>query len=182
MRKLLFISLVTVLLVTPAFAQLAAPGVDNSPKVGTQAPDFALGRAYTNVAAKLKDFQGKKNVLLMFFPAAFTAGCTTEFTEAGKMFDQFTALNIELIGISRDQLASQNKFKEAVGAKNNFVPDMELEISGKYDAISANRTSKRYYFLIDQTGKIVWKSSNGSLIPTAKLLADIGPVLKSSSN
>ena len=182
MRKLLFISLVLVLSSIPAFAQLAAPGVDNSPKVGTQAPDFAMGRGFTNVAANLKDFQGKKNVLLMFFPAAFTAGCTTEFTEAGKMFDQFTALNIELVGISRDQFASQNKFKEAVGAKNNFVPDMELEISGKYDAISANRTSKRYYFLIDQTGKIVWKSSNGSLIPTEKLLTDIGQALKSSSN
>src|SRR5687768_9012357 len=115
MRKLLFVSMVMVLLTAPAFAQLAAPGVDNSPAVGAMAPDFALGRAYANVATNLKDFQGKRNVLVMFFPAAFTAGCTTEFTEAGKMFDQFQALNVELIGISRDQLAALNKFKESVG-------------------------------------------------------------------
>ena len=181
MRKLLFVTLVMALLSAPAFAQLTQAGPDNSPKVGTIAPDFALGRGFTNVAANLKDFQGKKNVLIMFFPAAFTQGCTTEFTEAGKMFDQFVALNIELIGISRDQAGSQNKFKEVVGAKNNFVSDIELEIAGKYDAISATRSAKRYYFLIDQTGKIIWKSSTGTLIPTEKLLADLGQVLKSAN-
>jgi peroxiredoxin len=181
MKKLLFISMLMVLLTSSAFAQLAAPGDDNSPKVGALAPDFALGRGFQNVATNLKDFQGKKNVLIMFFPAAFTQGCTTEFTEAGKMFDQFTALNIELVGVSRDQMGSLNKFKEVVGAKNNFVSDMELEVAGKYDAISPTRSAKRYYFLVDKTGKIIWKSSTGQLIPTEKLLGDLGQLLKSAN-
>ena len=181
MKKFVFTFMVMVLLTAPAFAQLSAPGVDNSPKVGVVAPDFPMGRAYANVATNLKDFQGKKNVLIMFFPAAFTQGCTTEFTEAGKMFDQFTALDIEMVGISRDQLPALNKFKETVGAKNNFVSDVELDIATKYDANTPARGTKRYYFLVDKTGKIIWKSSTGQLIPTEKLLADLGQVLKSGN-
>src|SRR5262245_19328611 len=183
MRKI-FLLVVALMLAVPVFGQLAAPGVDNSPKLGDAAPDFQIPGATRGAPpTTLKDFQGKKNVLLMFFPAAFTPGCTTEFTEAGVNFDKFTALNIEMIGISRDQFGALNKFKETVGANNNFVSDTDAVILPKYDALggqagAANRTAKRYYFLIDQTGKIVWKSSNGSLIPTDKLLTDISAVLK----
>jgi len=113
----------------------------------------------------------------MFFPGAFTPGCTTEFTEAGQQYDKFTALNVEMLGISADQPGALNAFKTSVGAKNNFVSDRDLSIATKYDANNADN-AKRYYFLIDQTGKIVWKSTNNSLIPTDKLLADITPLLK----
>jgi peroxiredoxin len=179
MRKsVLLMMLLIVALSIPALGQLRGPaGPDNSPKVGDMAPDFVVspgGRG--GPASSLKDFQGKKNVLLMFFPGAFTPGCTTEFTEAGQMHDKFTALNVELLGISADLPGALNAFKTSVGAKNTFVSDRDLSIATKYDANNANN-AKRYYFLIDQTGKIVWKSSNGSLIPTEKLLADISPSL-----
>ena len=176
MRKVSLVILMLVLAL-PVYAQLTA-GPDNSPKVGDMAPDFAIPAAGRGQpAGALKDFQGKKNVLLMFFPAAFTPGCTTEFTEAGQQFDQFTALNIEMLGISRDQMGALNKFKETVGAKNQFISDTDANILPKYDALNANRMSKRYYFLIDQTGKIVWKSSNNSLIPTAQLLTQLSTAL-----
>ena len=179
MRKVSVVILVlgTLIMTLPLYAQLNA-GPDNSPKVGDMAPDFAIPAAQRGQpAGSLKDLQGKKNVLLMFFPAAFTPGCTTEFTEAGQNFDKFTALNIELIGISRDQMGALNKFKETVGAKNVFVSDTDASILPKYDALGPNRMSKRYYFLIDQSGKIVWKSSNNSLIPTEQLLSQIGKAL-----
>src|SRR6476660_4952217 len=161
-----------------AHAQLAPAGPDNAPKVGDIAPDFQVtagGRG--GAAMNLKDFQGKKRVLIMFFPGAFTPGCTTEFTEAGQTFDKFSAMNIEMIGISADLPGAQAKFKETVGAKNTFVSDRSLSISQKYDAANPNN-SKRYYFLIDPSGKIVWKSTNNSLIPTEKLLTDLGQVAK----
>src|SRR2546428_8589352 len=161
-----------------AHAQLAPAGPDNAPKIGDIAPDFQVtagGRG--GAAMNLKDFQGKKKVLVMFFPGAFTPGCTTEFTEAGQNFDKFTAMNIEMIGISADLPGAQNKFKETVGAKNTFVSDRSLAIAQKYDAANPNN-AKRYYFLIDQSGKIVWKSTNNSLIPTEKLLTDLGQVVK----
>jgi peroxiredoxin len=175
MRKVSLVIL-ALLVALPVFAQLNA-GPDNSPKVGDVAPDFPIPAAQRGQpAGALKDFQGKKNVLLMFFPGAFTPGCTTEFTEAGQQFDKFAALNVEMLGISADLPGAQNKFKETVGAKNSFVSDRSLAISTKYDAAAANN-SKRYYFLIDQTGKILWKSSNNSLIPTDQLLGQVSKAL-----
>lgn len=58
------------------YAQLQAPGVDNTPKVGEKPPDFELPKGLGAQAGTLgmKDFAGKKKVLLAFFPAAFTGG------------------------------------------------------------------------------------------------------------
>jgi peroxiredoxin len=177
MKTKLFALTLILALAIPALAQLNA-GPDNSPKVGDIAPDFQIpGPQRGAPPTNLKDFQGKKKVLLMFFPGAFTPGCTTEFTEAGQTFDKFSALNIEMLGISADLPGAQAKFKETVGAKNTFVSDRSLAISTKYDANGAN-FSKRYYFLIDETGKIVWKSTNNTLIPTEKLLGDLGQFAK----
>jgi len=57
------------------------------------------------------------------------------------------------------------------------VSDRDLSIATKYDANNPDN-AKRYYFLIDQAGKIIWKSTNNSLIPTEKLLTDITPLVK----
>src|SRR6185369_3478306 len=177
MKTKLFALTLILALAIPALAQLNA-GPDNSPKVGDVAPDFQIpGPQRGAPPTNLKDFQGKKKVLLMFFPGAFTPGCTTEFTEAGQTFDKFSAMNIEMLGISADLPGAQAKFKETVGAKNTFVSDRSLAISTKYDANGPNN-SKRYYFLIDETGKIVWKSTNNTLIPTEKLLGDLGQFAK----
>jgi peroxiredoxin len=178
MTRKVFCLLLLLVFAVPGFGQLAAPGADNSPKVGDMAPDFAIpGPTRGAPPSSLKDFQGKKKVLLMFFPGAFTPGCTTEFTEAGQYYDKFTAMNIEMLGISADLPGAQNKFKETVGAKNGFVSDRSLDIAKKYDAANPNN-AKRYYFLIDETGKIAWKSTNNSLIPTDKLLTDLDQIVK----
>jgi len=178
MKSKLFLVTLIFALAIPAFGQLTTNAPDNSPKIGDVAPDFQIpGPQRGAPPSNLKDFQGKKKVLLMFFPGAFTPGCTTEFTEAGQNFDKFTAMNIEMIGISADLPGAQAKFKETVGAKNAFVSDRSLAIAQKYDAAAANN-SKRYYFLIDETGKVAWKSTNNSLIPTEKLLTDLAQVGK----
>ena len=94
-------------------------------------------------------------------------------------FDKFTAMNIEMLGISADLPGAQGKFKETVGAKNTFVSDRSLAVAQKYDAVAANgNNAKRSYFLIDETGKVVWKSTNNTLIPTEKLLGDLGQLAR----
>jgi peroxiredoxin len=177
MRTKLLVLALALAVALPAFGQLTA-GPDNSPKVGESAPDFQIPGAQRGApATNLKDFQGKKKVLIMFFPGAFTPGCTQEFTEAGKFYDQMTSMNIEMIGISADLPGAQGKFKETVGAKNTFVSDRTLAIAQKYDAAAPN-FAKRYYFLVDESGKIVWKSTNNQLIPSDKLLTDLGQLAK----
>jgi hypothetical protein len=58
------------------YAQLQVPGADNTPKLGEKPPDFELPKGLGAQAGSvgLKDFAGKKKVLVSFFPAAFTAG------------------------------------------------------------------------------------------------------------
>src|SRR6266404_3534384 len=180
MRKILPVILALALTV-PVFGQLTT-GPDNSPKVGEMAPDFQIPSATRGAPpSNLKDFQGKKNVLLMFFPAAFSPGCTTEFTQAGIHYDKFAALDIELIGISRDGPFALNAFKTSVGAKNTFVSDLEYVIAPKYGATTPNRGMLRYYFLVDKSGKIVWKDTSNRVLETEKMAADLGQVLKSGN-
>ena len=71
----LLLPLVVLSMALGSYAQLTAPGADNTPKVGEKAPDFELPtRLGSSETLGLKDFAGKKNVLLAFFPAAFTGG------------------------------------------------------------------------------------------------------------
>src|SRR6185295_15141706 len=180
MRKIVPLMLAFALTI-PLFGQLNAPAA-SSPKVGDMAPDFVVKPAGRGggAAMSLKDYQGKKNVLIEFFPGAFTPGCTQEFTDNGKEFDKYAALNIEVLGISADLPGAQSAFKTSVGAKNEFVSDRDLSISTKYG--SQNPTSpqpvKRFYFLIDQTGKIVWEDTTGRLILTDQLLPLVTQALK----
>jgi peroxiredoxin Q/BCP len=191
MKRTLCLAVVVTLFAISGYAQLAPAGPDNAPKVGDVAPDFQVNPGGRGAAAmNLKDFQGKKKVLIMFFPGAFTPGCTTEFTEAGQFYDKLNAQNIVLLGISADLPGAQRAFKEAVAPKDGsgkpialenlmFVSDRTLSIAMKYDAANVNN-AKRFYFLVDENGKIVWRSVTGGLIPTEKLIADISTVKSSN--
>ena len=67
--------LVVLSIAISGYAQLQAPGADNTPKLGERPPDFELPKGLNPQQGTLgmKDFAGKKKVLLAFFPAAFTA-------------------------------------------------------------------------------------------------------------
>jgi peroxiredoxin Q/BCP len=192
-RALYLLPVITLLFAVSGFAQLnASTGPDNAPKIGEMAPDFQISAGGRGAQPQnLKDLVGKKRVLVMFFPGAFTPGCTTEFTEAGQFYDKITAMNIQMLGISADLPGAQRAFKDSVAPKGgdgkplplealSFVSDRTLAIAQKYDAANANN-AKRYYFLVDEQGKVIWRSVNNSLIPTDKLITDLGSVLKSGN-
>ncbi len=73
-RILILLPLVMLSLALVANAQLAAPNADTSPKVGEKSPDFEMPLPNNRTTVGLKDFAGKKKVLVTFFPAAFTGG------------------------------------------------------------------------------------------------------------
>ena len=77
MKKTVYwlLPLVVLSMAIAGFAQLQAPGADNTPKLGEKPPDFELPKGLNPQQGTLgmKDFTGKKKVLLAFFPAAFTA-------------------------------------------------------------------------------------------------------------
>src|SRR6476469_5913826 len=96
------------------FAQAQAPPKTHL-KVGDAAPDFTLPSTQGK-PVKLSDFRGKKNVVLAFYPAAFTGGCTKEMTAYGSDLAKFESADTQVFGVSTDNSPSQKKFAEEVKA------------------------------------------------------------------
>jgi peroxiredoxin Q/BCP len=128
---------------------------------GSIAPDFAMrdkhGKTYN-----LSDLHGKRDVVVYFYPEDFTPGCTTEATEFTRDYEKFKAAGIEIVGISPDDEASHEKFRQNMGVPYLLVADTNNEVSKKYGVYGLKKFMGREYmgisrstFLIDKTGKIV---------------------------
>jgi len=141
-------------------AAIAVPALAALPN-GTKAPDFTLqatlgGNVFTfNLADALK----KGPVVLYFYPAAFTKGCTIEAHDFADAIDQYKALNATVIGVSHDPLDTLQKFSVSeCRSKFAVAADTDQTVEKAYDAILAakpqyaNRTS----YVIAQDGTIVY--------------------------
>ncbi len=136
-----------------AFAQ--APPAKTNLKVGDTAPDFELA-ATDGKTYKLGDFRGKKNVVLAFFPAAFTGGCTKEITAYTGNVSQFEQMDAQVIGVSTDNLPSLKYWAENVlSAKVPLGSDFMRKVSTSYGVLQPERgIANRATFVIDTAGKI----------------------------
>ena len=132
------------------------------PAEGTMAPDFKLptdgGREIS-----LKDLRGKK-VVVYFYPKDDTPGCTTEAKDFRDLHEEFQAANIVIIGMSKDDVKSHDKFK----AKHCLPFDLASDDGATCDAYGTWQEKSMYgrkymgvqraTFLIDESGKVarVW--------------------------
>jgi peroxiredoxin len=137
-------------------------------KEGDMAPDFSL-TATTGGKVKLSDFRGKSNVVLAFFPAAFTGGWTKEVTAYQSGIAKFDASETKVFGISTDNTPSQKEF----AAKNNvqfpLLSDFaKREVSAAYGVLMPeNGMANRSTFVVDKEGKIVYiEQGNTAIDPT----------------
>lgn len=141
-------------------------------EVGQAAPDFKL-KSHKMEEVTLSGQRGK-NVLLLFFPLAFTPTCTTEFSMIKDRIDEIHGANGEVYGISVDSPFSQAKWSEAQGYKNTFLSDLGKDTARAYGTIyedlnGMKGVAKRSAFLIDKSGNIVKKQ----VLEVAKELPDI---------
>lgn len=132
---------------------------------GTKAPDFTLqatqgGNVFT---FSLADALKKGPVVLYFYPAAFTKGCTIEAHDFADAMDQYNALGVTVIGVSHDQLDVLQKFSVSdCRSKFAVAADTDQAVMKSYDAILAkapqyaNRTS----YVIAPDGTIVYEYTN----------------------
>jgi len=130
--------------------------LQNSPQVGEAAPDFtAPSTSGENVS--LSSFRGKSNVLLAFFPLAFTGTCTKELVCFKEDFDQFAGRGVEILPISVDSIPSLREFKNKLQTKTELVSDFKRDVSRAYGVLNEDRFySNRAYFLIDKAGVVRW--------------------------
>jgi peroxiredoxin len=124
-------------------------------KVGDSAPDFTLPSTQGK-PVKLSDFRGKKNVVLAFYPAAFTGGCTKEMTAYGLDLTKFENADTQVFGVSTDNSPSQRKFAEEVKATFPMLSDFaNRNVSKEYGVLIADKgVANRATFVVDKEGKI----------------------------
>jgi peroxiredoxin len=152
--------------------QVQQPQQHSHLKVGDAAPDFELGGT-NNFKFKLSDYKGKKNVVVAFFPAAFTAGCTEELTSYTKQGNKFTEQNTLVVGVSTDFIASLNYWaKNVLSTEVPLLSDHDrkiVELYGVHNKAAgiANRTS----FVIGMDGKIADIYENREAIDISGALA-----------
>jgi len=127
-------------------------------KVGDKAPEFSL-RATDKSEVKLGDYKGK-NVVVLFFPLAFTGVCTAELCSVRDSMKKYESLKAEVLAISVDTLFSLGKFKEAEGYNFTMLSDFNKTASRAYGALyedfvlGMKGVSKRSAFVIDADGTI----------------------------
>lgn len=126
--------------------------------VGQAAPDFSLFSS-DKTKVSLQDFKGK-NVLLLFFPQAFTSVCTAELCSVRDNMHQYADLNVQALGISVDSVFTLAKFKEEQQYNFPLLSDFNKQVSTAYNSIYTDwildmkGVSKRSAFLIDREGVI----------------------------
>ena len=125
-------------------------------EVGQQAPDFTL-KASDGNEVTLSSFRGNKNVVLLFYPLAFSGVCTTQLTDMGASYDQYTEGDAQVIAVSVDSFFVQGAFQEKVGATDAiFAGDFEPkgEVARRYGAYLDIGWSTRAAFVIDKAGVV----------------------------
>ena len=125
------------------------------PSVGQAAPDFTLPSTGGDVS--LASFKGKTNVLLAFFPAAFTSVCTAELCAFTDDFDRFADSGTTVLPISVDAVASLKEFKAKYGMKVDLLSDFKRQVTRAYGTLNEDEfRSRRAYVLIDKQGNVRW--------------------------
>ncbi|MFU7516590.1 thioredoxin-dependent thiol peroxidase [Clostridium sp. HCS.1] len=129
-------------------------------EIGNLAPDFAL-MGSDGKEHKLTDYRGKK-VILYFYPKDNTPGCTTEACDFRDNINQINNLNAVVLGISKDNLSSHNKFIEKFNLPFVLLSDEDKVVCDLYDVIKEKNMYgkkvlgiERSTFIIDENGKLI---------------------------
>lgn len=127
---------------------------------GTKAPEFSLPDENGEIK-NLSDYKGKK-LILYFYPRDNTPGCTKQACGFANLYPQFSEKGVEIIGISKDSVASHKKFKEKYSLPFTILSDTELKTIQAYDVWKEKKlygkTSMgivRTTYLIDENGVII---------------------------
>jgi peroxiredoxin (alkyl hydroperoxide reductase subunit C) len=126
------------------------------PAPGETAPDFTLVTT-SGQPVTLSSHRGSKNVLLAFFPLAFTSTCTTELCSFTEDYSQFESKDVVVIPISVDAVPSLKAFKEKLNIGPEMASDFRRDVARSYGVLNDEQFfANRAYFLIDKQGIVRW--------------------------
>jgi len=126
------------------------------PKAGDKAPDFSAA-ASDGTTLHLKDYIGKSNIVLYFYPKDDTPGCTKEACGIRDTFDEFKGLNATVFGVSFDSVESHRNFIAKYKLPFVLLADTDKAVAKLYGVADDNsKVASRVTFVINKAGKIAF--------------------------
>lgn len=131
-------------------------GTVGAMKPGDVVPDFELPDE-TGATRKLSEFLASGPVVLFFYPAAMTAGCTKESCHFRDLKGEFEALGAQRLGISADQVAKQKQFSDKYSFDYPLLSDVDRKVASSFGVTRSfgPMKTKRSTFVIDTDGKVL---------------------------
>ena len=128
-------------------------------QIGDAAPDFTLPGSPGTDPITLSSFAGEKNVLILFFPLAFTSVCTTEMCDIRDSYSDYESLDAQVLGISVDSPFALAAWAKQEGLNFPLLSDFNRGASLAYDAqyedlLGFKGVAKRAAFVVDKQGTI----------------------------
>lgn len=151
---------------------------------GVLAPDFSLPAGPGPDRVTLSSYRGDRNVVVLFFPLAFSSVCTDEMCRVAEDYSALSDLDAEVLGISVDSPFVAQKFAEETGADFPILSDFNRKAIYAYDVVyeeffGLNGVAKRSAFVVDRDGVIryAWVSEDAGVEPDydqiRKVLAEL---------
>ena len=131
-------------------------------EVGSQAPDFTL-RDQNNEEVTLSSFRGTKNVLVVFYPLAFSGVCTGELSQLRDDLDQFQNEDVQVVAASVDSVHTLKAWSEQQGYQFPLLTDFwpHGRVAEDYGVFNeASGTANRGTFLVDTDGVVRFAEMN----------------------
>ena len=141
-------------------------------EVGQEAPDFEL-RNQHGERIRLSSFRGTRNVVLVFYPLAFSGVCSSELSALRDNFPEVTRDDTELLTVSVDSVYVLRKWSDTEGFQFGLLSDFWPHggVASLYGVFNADRgIALRGTFIIDKAGVVRWKVVNP--IPEARDIAE----------
>ncbi|MBO6621073.1 MAG: redoxin domain-containing protein [Balneola sp.] len=144
-----------------------------------KAPNFVLQNT-EGKNVELVNYKGERNVVLLFFPLAFTSTCTKELCQTRDNLKMYNSLDAEVFGISVDTFFTLREFKSAQNINFQLLSDFNKEASKAYDVLyedffGMKGVSKRSVFIVDKEGVVVHSEilESADVLPNFKRLEEV---------
>ena len=137
--------------------------LSSDPREGTKAPEFSLAWATKDTVGpadsryELWRDRGK-TVVLAFYPADFTKGCTAELQTFADQYDTLFGTDVVVLGVSSDSLESHKRFAASLGLPFRLLSDSDLKVARKYASSGNEGRAKRTVFVIGPDGRVKYRN------------------------
>jgi peroxiredoxin Q/BCP len=141
---------------------------------------------------KSKKVIGKKNLVVYFYPAAMTGGCTKQACAYRDAMDDLSSVDAEVVGISGDEVKNLELFKQAHNLNFTLLSDpdgniarmfgvpvtegkksIEREVEGKLFTLARELTTSRWTFIVDKQGRVIYKSTDVNAAEDSKAVLEV---------